>query len=86
MSYRLLLFGEAKEIVGSDFLLLSLPSQRESLVSLLQAAVNSHPGLSKIKPVSQIALNHEFIDNALLSTTLVTPLDEVAWIPPISAG
>lgn len=81
-----LFFAKAREIVDRSEVKLQItqtPLNRSGLYQLLE---NSFPALSVLKRSFAIALNEEYLDEALEHEIVLENKDQVALIPPISGG
>ncbi len=79
MLIKLLLFAQAREIVGDSQIELLIPEQSDvsGLVKLLTTRFPAFAGLEM-----KVAVNNEYVDNH----QKLQAGDEVAIIPPISGG
>jgi sulfur-carrier protein len=79
----ILLFGVAKDIVGSNSL--SMPvsnSTQMKTVGALKAYLGkTYPGLKELSSLA-IAVNNSYADDSVT----ITHFDEIALIPPVSGG
>jgi len=81
MIVKLLLFAEAKEIVGSESVELTLDDSA-TVGQLKQAVVELHPGLKKLIEESSISVDRKYAqdDQPLRNGA------EIGLIPPVSGG
>ena len=79
-SVKVKLFASSREIIGKDEVRLKLTDQT-TVGDLRKMILEMYPALSKkIKFV--VAVNHKVVDDS----TIVSHLDEVAILPPVSGG
>ena len=78
---RLLLFARARELAGTDALVLRLPP-RASVAAALEAARRAAPQLADYIAHCRVAVNHAFEE----LDAEVPPGAELALIPPVSGG
>ena len=81
MNVRVKLFAAARDIVGQDEAMLSLPENSTTL-SALQQLVQQHPKLEQWKKYLKVAVNWEYAS----TEQVLHNNDEVAVIPPVSGG
>lgn len=79
--FEVLLFGPAREAVGSERVRVEL-REPATAAEVLAALGRMHPGLAELLPRSRVAVNRRYVAVA----TSVTPDDEVAVIPPVGGG
>ena len=81
MNVRVKLFAVARDIVGREETILSLP-ENSTTSSAVQLIVQQYPKLEQWRKYLRIAVNWEYVstDQALHNN------DEVAVIPPVSGG
>ena len=80
MNVRILLFGVAKEIVGSSTLELDI-SGNDSVGTMLGNLKSKYPAFENLNSL-MVAVNSEYADvNQVLKEN-----DEIALIPPVSGG
>lgn len=82
--FKVLLFAQAREVVGSDSLLLAGIEQPCTIARIMQEVSRVHPQIGSLLPTSILAVNMKYIP--LDSTQEVNFKDEIALIPPISGG
>ncbi|MFB6455487.1 molybdopterin converting factor subunit 1 [Chitinophaga sp. Hz27] len=75
----LLLFGVTKDITGVSQM--ELPAGIHSVGELKQWLLQDYPGISRLNSL-MIAVNKEYAAD----TQVISPLDEIAVIPPVSGG
>ena len=79
LSVKVRLFAYSKEIVGKNEIIMSLA--RETTVGDLKKKIlEMHPALRKI--TFFVAVNHKVADDS----TVISHLDELAVLPPVSGG
>lgn len=78
-----LFFAQAREIAGTNKLIISVPS-RCSIRHLLSLILAKFPALTDIAQSSVLAVNHQYVE--VDSHCTFVKGDEVAFIPPISGG
>ena len=76
------LFAFAREIIGKDKIKLKMKDKMVTVYDLRRAVVEMYPSLSIMNNRFLVAVNHKVADNS----TVVSHLDEVAILPPISGG
>lgn len=81
MKVRVKLFAVAKELAGSDALVVELPNNG-TIAELQTAVVDSVPALAKIVPHSLWAVGAEYVP----ADTRLNENSDVAMIPPVSGG
>lgn len=79
MKVNLLAFGIAKEILGSNHLLIDFEGNNSQ--ELKESLETQFPRLKQL-PAYLIAVNNEYAH----TTTTINSNDEVAIIPPVSGG
>lgn len=80
MEFKILSFGIARDIVGSDRFTIELDGHTTSTV-LREKVVALYPQFEKILDFS-IAVNNEYVREEVD----IHPNDEIAIIPPVSGG
>ena len=82
INIKVLYFAAAKEAIGFNDEMIKFT--HAPTLSQLQAELYSrYPQLEPLKPYLRWALNQSFVED---ENTLLSDLDEVAIIPPISGG
>lgn len=81
MQIRLLAFGPARDAVGSDAVMVSLP-EGCTIEALVTEAVRRFPALNSLSGRMAFACNAAWAG----ATTVLCEGDEVALIPPVSGG
>ncbi len=79
LNVRVKLFAYSREAIGKDEIMLRLQS-KTTVGDLRTKILELYPGLLKV-PFA-IAVNHKIADD----TTVISHLDEMAILPPISGG
>lgn len=76
-----LLFAAAREAAGRSRQ--ELP-WREGLTAAVvwESLLTEHPALAALAPSISVAVNHRFVPR----DTVLTPGDELAFLPPVSGG
>ncbi len=80
MRISILLFGIAKDIIGSKNLEIEV-NEECRVNDLKQEILNQYPGFENLKHLA-IAVNNEYARGE----TSIKPSDEIALIPPVSGG
>ncbi|MEO0735075.1 MAG: MoaD/ThiS family protein [Bacteroidota bacterium] len=80
VTYRVLAFAAAREIIGGAECTLSLPVGA-TVADLRLAAVAAYPALGELSDFA-IARNEDYA----LPDTVLTPGDELVIIPPVAGG
>ncbi|AZQ62622.1 MoaD/ThiS family protein [Flammeovirga pectinis] len=78
---KILLFGIAKDIIGSSILEQKLTKDGVTSADLLSSLKEEYPELSKLRSIA-LAVNGEHS----LGEEILREEDEVALIPPMSGG
>ncbi|HEX3599878.1 MAG TPA: MoaD/ThiS family protein [Lacipirellulaceae bacterium] len=81
MKIRVKLFAAAKEITGSDELIVDVPEE-STVAEVQQAVIEAVPAMSKIMPHVLWAIGTEYVS----PDTRVAANSDVAMIPPVSGG
>lgn len=81
MKATIRLFAQARQLVGTDVILLELPS-RATVSDLRQAMLSHSPSLADLLPFCHIAVDTEYAED----TTPIEENSEIALIPPVSGG
>lgn len=81
MMIEVLLFAQARQLVGADSTDLVLDSNCD-VASLKEAIARKHPELKSLLSRSNIAINQQYA----AETDLIPDGAEVAMIPPVSGG
>ena len=81
MKIRIALFAAAKELVGSNFVDLSLP-EPATVRDLKHALVDSYPDLVSLISKSVFSVDHEYANDE----QVLCGGSEVGLIPPVSGG
>jgi len=81
VSVRVKLFASSRERIGKDEIILSLANQT-TVGDLKKKIMELYPALSSTKIPFMIAVNHKVADDV----TIISHLDEVALLPPVSGG
>lgn len=80
-TFQVLLFGPAREAVGSERAAVEVPLPATA-AQVLTALGRIHPALGDLMPRSRVAVNRRYVD-------LDSPVksgDELAIIPPVGGG
>ncbi|MFO0880660.1 MAG: molybdopterin converting factor subunit 1 [Gemmataceae bacterium] len=81
MTTTVKLFARARDLVGCDRLVVSLP-EGSTVADLRTTLAQQHPRLALLLPSCRVAVDAEFADDR----TKLLPSCEVAIIPPVSGG
>lgn len=81
MTIKVLLFAQAKQLVGADSIAVKLPPEGD-VESLLDSLVEAAPALSSMKSSLLVAVNNQFADRS----QVICSTDTVACFPPVSGG
>lgn len=81
MRLRVKLFAVAKDLAGTDALVVDVPDAA-TVADLQCAVVALHPALAKIVPHSLWAIGSDYVTPG----TQLTDKSDVALIPPVSGG
>ena len=81
MNVNVLLFAEAKVVIGTSSIEVALPVGA-SVRQLRHEISQRFPTLHALLGRSAVAVNQRFVDDA----TTLSDQDEIAWIPPVSGG
>lgn len=81
MNVRVKLFAVARDIVGTEETVLSLP-ENSTTSSALHLLVQQHPKLEQWEKYLRVAVNWEYAS----SEQVLHNNDEIAVIPPVSGG
>jgi molybdopterin converting factor subunit 1 len=81
MTIQVLLFAQAKQIVGKDSVKIKVDSD-SSVADLRSALSQKHPELATLLSRSNIAVNQQYS----AESDLIPDGAEVAMIPPVSGG
>ena len=81
MKVRVKLFAVAKELAGSDAVVVELP-EGATIAHLRTAVITASPALARIVPHAMWAVGTEYATD----NTPVGEQSEVAIIPPVSGG
>jgi molybdopterin converting factor subunit 1 len=81
MKVHVRLFARAKDIVGADAVSLELPDGAR-VNDLRRRLTVDHPTLAALLERSAIAVENEFADDDVV----LSPLAEIALLPPVSGG
>jgi molybdopterin converting factor small subunit len=81
MKVRVKLFAAAKEIAGSDEIVVEV-SEESTIADVRQAVVEATPAISKIMPHSLWAIGTEYTS----PDSRVAEDSDIAMIPPVSGG
>ena len=81
MNVKVKFFAIARDLVGKDEMLLSLP-EHASTTTVIDKLIERFPKFQDWKPYIRIAVNYEYVpqDHKLKDN------DEIAIIPPVSGG
>ena len=84
MQVRVLLFASLRDAAGADDVLVTLDTEdsRVEMAAVLNACALQYPALAAWLPHVRAAVNCEYVQ----SDALVSPDDEIAFIPPVSGG
>ena len=77
---KLLSFGIAKDILGARNLKVELP-QRASVADLRRSLIRDYPDFERLSSL-KFAVKEDYVDDDFI----LSPLDEVIIIPPVSGG
>jgi molybdopterin converting factor small subunit len=78
---RVAVFGRAKDLLGSNFLIVDNPLPK-TVGELRRQVSQQYPNLAGLVLKSGIAVNHEFAND----DTPISTGAEVALLPPVSGG
>ena len=81
MNVRVKLFAVAKELAGSDAIVVELPDGA-TIAHLRTAIISTSPALARIVPHAMWAVGAEYATD----NTPLTEASEIALIPPVSGG
>lgn len=81
MTVTIRLFARAKDLAGAESLCVTLP-EKATVADLRRCLAAEHPRLGPLLTRSAFAVNNEFADDA----RSVSPLAEIALLPPVSGG
>jgi molybdopterin synthase sulfur carrier subunit len=81
MTYKILTFGIAKDIIGTRTLMLTIEQPIFTVADLKIQIVTLYPAFQNLHSFA-IAVNTEYADDDLLLNTA----DEIVIIPPVSGG
>lgn len=81
MNVKVKFFAIARDLVGKDEMLLSLP-EHASTMTVMNKLVEQFPKFQDWKPYIRIAVNYEYVPHDYQ----LKDNDEVAVIPPVSGG
>ncbi len=81
MNVIVLVFAEARVVIGRSSIEVALPSGA-SVAQLRREIGQQFPRLQSLLGRSAVAVNQRFADDA----TTLGEHDEIAWIPPVSGG
>ena len=81
MKVRVLYFAHARDAAGRSSELVSLETPATA-GRLLEALVQSHPGLKRLKSSLRLSVNQELVS----ADTQLHEGDEVAVLPPVAGG
>lgn len=81
MNIQVLLFAQAKQIVGQSSLQIELPDQA-TVSDLLNHVVQAAPELQPMQTSLLVAVNNQFADGQ----QVIHGSDTVACFPPVSGG
>ena len=81
MEIQVKLFARAKEIAGSDSLLLTLPEQ-STVADLKRQLGEQFPALRVLLPHLMVSIDSEFAFDEMV----LNPQQEIACFPPVSGG
>jgi len=89
--FKCLLFGEARSLVGGvDCVRVDCSTPTATAAEFLSLVVQAYPQLQKIATMLVLTVNCEYVPingcNGDGSPVIITDLDEVALMPPISGG
>lgn len=81
MTVTVLLFAQAKQIAGAENTEVHL-ADNSTVCDLKSALSAKHPEMADLVARSNIAIDQQYVTDQ----DIVTPLAEVAMIPPVSGG
>jgi molybdopterin converting factor subunit 1 len=81
MIVHVYLFARAKDLIGTDLVVLELP-QPATVADLRRRLADRFPALAPLLPRSGLAVNEEYARD----DQPLTADDEVALVPPVSGG
>lgn len=81
MNVKVIAFGVAKDILGSQSIAISLPGDKANVADLRQELNNLYPDLCSLKQYF-IALNETYAEEQ----AAIADSDEIVIIPPVSGG
>ncbi|MEP3479489.1 MAG: MoaD/ThiS family protein [Fuerstiella sp.] len=81
MNIQVLLFAQAKQLVGRDSLEVEIPDQG-TVADLLNHVVQAAPELQPMQTNLLVAVNNQFANRQ----QVIHPSDTVACFPPVSGG
>ncbi len=81
MTYKILAFGIAKDIIGTRTLTLTIEQSSFAVADLKRHIVALYPAFQNLHSFA-IAVNTEYADDDLL----LNAADEIVIIPPVSGG
>ena len=84
MVMTVLLFASLRDAAGADSVTIAVGADegRATVRDLVNACALQFPALAAWLPHIRIAVNCEYVGGE----TLVSPADEIAFIPPVSGG
>lgn len=82
MNIRLQVFARARDLLGSDLVILDVPSGA-SVAELRDTLQRRYPEMRPLAPHLLFAINSAYVSD---SVTLNIPNQEVACFPPVSGG
>lgn len=82
-SVRVLLFAQAREVVGRARVEVPVPDSRSSVSEILDSVTRTYPPLLEVLRHSRIVLNGAYVKS---KSAQVNPGDELAIHPPYSGG
>lgn len=75
-------FAYSRELVGKDTIKLKLKDKITTVRDLRKIIMEMYPSLSSMSKGFFVAVNHKLADD----DTIISQLDEVAVLPPVSGG
>jgi len=84
MIVKILLFAEARDLIGTDQVELNFDSESTTKEQLIRLLGSQFPDLGEILPSCNIAHNQTYINET--ETISLSATDELALIPPIGGG
>jgi molybdopterin converting factor subunit 1 len=81
MTCRVRLFARAKDLAGTDAVVIGL-SPGATVADLRRRLAAEHPPLARLLPRCAVAVDGEFADDS----QMLPPSAEVALLPPVSGG